>query len=307
VGRDVGRDEGGDSAVWLDLVARLEMPAPTDPDEAPWPDRENLHGGEASAQPVTRIAEQDPEGARISGSPGSGADQGDPGDSASEQDTSTGGAGSPGGAGGAGSSAGSAGPAGATRLGAGPQDTHPQRSKDTPPRAANSGSDKGTTAKHSRVIRPATFTRYPELANEAALPRQELSPGPEHAADPDADPHSQTRYSADDGYLDAPTSPDLGFLGFLDYDDYDPANPENRYIPPPPPPMPKVDPVVKGAWLALFGGPAYLLIATILGWNVPDWGELLAIAAFVIGFVVLVSKLGDGPSRRDGPDQGAVV
>jgi hypothetical protein len=27
----------------------------------------------------------------------------------------------------------------------------------------------------------------------------------------------------------------------------------------------------------------------------------------VSGFVILVSRLGDGPSRRDGPDQGAVV
>jgi hypothetical protein len=65
--------------------------------------------------------------------------------------------------------------------------------------------------------------------------------------------------------------------------------------------------VAKGAWAALFGGPGYLFIATTLGWQVPGWAELAAIVAFVTGFVVLVSRLGDGPSRRDGPDQGAVV
>ena len=73
------------------------------------------------------------------------------------------------------------------------------------------------------------------------------------------------------------------------------------------PPQPKLDPVARGAWTALFGGPGYLFIATTLGWQVPGWAQLTAIVAFITGFVVLVSRLGDGPSRRDGPDQGAVV
>ena len=42
MGRDVGRDEGREQAEWRDLVARLELQAPIDPAEAPWPDRENL-------------------------------------------------------------------------------------------------------------------------------------------------------------------------------------------------------------------------------------------------------------------------
>jgi hypothetical protein len=296
VGRDAGRDKGGDNSAWLDLVARLEMPAPVDPDDAPWPDRENLQGSDPTGQPGTWTPGASPKGTTspkppegpgapsTSGSPGATARPASPADradTASKTDADR-------------------------QDGRDRQDTHDTH--DTPSGAANPGSDKGTTSNQSRVIRPATFTRYSELADEATVLGRELPPGPELTSSPAPDPYSQSssQYSSDDGYLDAPTSPDLGFLDFLDYED-DPANPENRYIPPPPPPMRQLDPVVKGAWLALFGGPGYLLLATILGWEVPGWAELLAIAAFVTGFVVLVLKLGDGPSRRDGPDQGAVV
>ena len=88
-------------------------------------------------------------------------------------------------------------------------------------------------------------------------------------------------------------------------DDADDA--DEHYVPPPPPPLPQLDSVAKGAWTGLFGGPAYLLIATLIGWTVPGWAALLAIAAFVAGFVVLVLRLGDGPSRGSGPDNGAVL
>jgi hypothetical protein len=82
---------------------------------------------------------------------------------------------------------------------------------------------------------------------------------------------------------------------------------EEHYVPPPPPPLPHLDSVAKGAWTALFGGPLYLLVATLVGWAVPGWAALLAIASFVGGFVVLVLRLGDGPSRGAGPDNGAVL
>jgi hypothetical protein len=82
---------------------------------------------------------------------------------------------------------------------------------------------------------------------------------------------------------------------------------DEHYVPPPPPPLPHLDPMAKGAWTALFGGPAYLLIATLVGWTVAGWAALLAIAAFIGGFVVLVLRLGDGPSRGSGPDNGAVL
>lgn len=82
---------------------------------------------------------------------------------------------------------------------------------------------------------------------------------------------------------------------------------EEHFIPPPPPPLPNLDPVAKGAWTALFGGPAYLLVATLVGWTVPGWAALLAVMAFVGGFAVIVMRLGDGPSSGAGPDNGAVL
>ncbi len=80
-----------------------------------------------------------------------------------------------------------------------------------------------------------------------------------------------------------------------------------HYVPPPPPPMPHLDSVGKGAWTALFGGPAYLFVSTLVGWKAPGWAALLAVVAFVGGFAVIVLRLGDKPSRGDGPDNGAVL
>jgi hypothetical protein len=86
-----------------------------------------------------------------------------------------------------------------------------------------------------------------------------------------------------------------------------PARDEGDFVPPVPPPLPALDPVAKGAWAALFGGPAYLLIATMAGWAVPGWGAFLAVAAFVAGFATLVIRMGDRPPRDSGPDDGAVL
>jgi hypothetical protein len=86
-----------------------------------------------------------------------------------------------------------------------------------------------------------------------------------------------------------------------------PDSQEEHYFPPPPPPLPKLDPLSKGAWVALFGGPAYLLIATAVGWTVPAVAAFLAIGAFVGGFAVLVLRMGDEPRNGSGPDDGAVV
>jgi len=82
---------------------------------------------------------------------------------------------------------------------------------------------------------------------------------------------------------------------------------EDNFVPPEPPPLPPLSPTTKGAWAALFGGPGYLLIATVAGWAVPGWAAFLAIAAFIGGFTVLVIQMGDRPPRDSGPDDGAVV
>jgi hypothetical protein len=91
-----------------------------------------------------------------------------------------------------------------------------------------------------------------------------------------------------------------------DGDDADMAE-EEHFVPPPPPPLPHLDSVAKGAWTALFGGPAYLLVATLMGWVVPGWAALLAVMAFVGGFAVVAVRLGDRRTDDTGPDDGAVL
>jgi hypothetical protein len=86
-----------------------------------------------------------------------------------------------------------------------------------------------------------------------------------------------------------------------------PGDDDDHFVPPAPPPLPRPDPVTKGAWAALFGGPAYLLVAVMLGWQVPSWAAFTAVAAFVGGFATLVVRMADRPPRDSGPDDGAVV
>jgi hypothetical protein len=87
-----------------------------------------------------------------------------------------------------------------------------------------------------------------------------------------------------------------------------PAEDEEHFIPPAPPPLPKLDPMAKGAWLALFGGPGYLMVATAAGWSVSGLAAFCAVAAFVAGFAILVLRMHDsGPGGPDDGDNGAVI
>jgi hypothetical protein len=87
-----------------------------------------------------------------------------------------------------------------------------------------------------------------------------------------------------------------------------PAQDEEHFIPPAPPPLPKLDPMAKGAWVALFGGPGYLMVATAAGWSVSGLAAFCAVAAFVAGFAILVLRMHDpGPGGPDDGDDGAVV
>jgi hypothetical protein len=87
-----------------------------------------------------------------------------------------------------------------------------------------------------------------------------------------------------------------------------PADDEEHFVPPTPPPLPKLDPVAKGAWAALFGGPGYLMVATAAGWSVSGLAAFCAVAAFVAGFAILVLRMhAPGPGGPDDGDDGAVV
>lgn len=86
---------------------------------------------------------------------------------------------------------------------------------------------------------------------------------------------------------------------------HDPA--DDHFVPPVPPPLPRLDPITKFAWIALFGGPLYLLISTAVGSTISGLAAFLAVAAFVGGFVVLVLRMDNGRPPDSGPDDGAVV
>jgi hypothetical protein len=89
--------------------------------------------------------------------------------------------------------------------------------------------------------------------------------------------------------------------------DSEQADDEGHYVPPQPPPLPKTDATTKVAWLALFGGPAYLLLSAALNWHLQGWMLFTAVAAFIGGFVALVVRMGDGPPSDSGWDDGAVI
>jgi hypothetical protein len=87
-----------------------------------------------------------------------------------------------------------------------------------------------------------------------------------------------------------------------------PQDEEGHFIPPAPPPLPSLDPIAKGAWVALFGGPGYLVVATAAGWSVSGIAAFCAVAAFVTGFAILVLRMNEpGPGGPDDGDDGAVV
>jgi hypothetical protein len=85
-----------------------------------------------------------------------------------------------------------------------------------------------------------------------------------------------------------------------------PEEQDEPYVPAPLPLPARLDALSKAAWAALICGPGYLLIGTMLGWTISGTEALVAVAAFVAGFVVLVIRMGDRPPRDDN-DDGAVL
>jgi hypothetical protein len=229
-----GNAAGGDGedAVWLDLVARFDAPAPAG-EAAPWPDREDLAGPvhvtptlpPTAPEALPREPPTNPTG--LPGLPVLGgpamSDDTVPGDTGPDD----------------------AGPGEALPNDIGPNDRRP--------------SDPGPNDKGPGNLVP-----------DPTLPDQPW-PGPRNM--PPAD---------------------------------DPAS--EHYVPPAPPPLPRLDPITKGAWLALFGGPLYLLISTAIGSTISGLAAFLAVAAFVGGFVILVLRMDNGrPPDSGSDDDGAVV
>jgi hypothetical protein len=87
-----------------------------------------------------------------------------------------------------------------------------------------------------------------------------------------------------------------------------PEEAEEPYVPVPLPPPAKLDTASKAALAGVIGGPGYLLIASIfLHWTISAGAALVAVAAFIAGFVTLIVKLGDRPGRDGDDDDGAML
>ena len=79
----------------------------------------------------------------------------------------------------------------------------------------------------------------------------------------------------------------------------------DRFVPPEPPPITSTDLVSRLAWLGVIGGPVFLLVAALVWRALPTLVVIVALAAFIGGFITLVARL--PRDRDDGPDDGAVV
>jgi hypothetical protein len=85
--------------------------------------------------------------------------------------------------------------------------------------------------------------------------------------------------------------------------DPDPWEDEGRFVPPPAPPVPLAEPPRLLAWIGLFGSPTLLLVALVIGWQLPGWLSTLLIGSFIGGFAYLVATMNREP--RDPGDNGA--
>ncbi|MEU7854640.1 hypothetical protein [Nonomuraea sp. NPDC049141] len=135
--------------------------------------------------------------------------------------------------------------------------------------------------------------------NDTAEPDSAHQPWPDSENVPVEPAHRVVKPAADE---DADLEAEQG-----DEDDDLDEDGEGRFEPPVPPPLPKLDLPTKLAWVALFGGPAYLLVAAMANWQMEGWALFTAVAAFIGGFVALVVRMGDGPPNDSGWDDGAVL
>ncbi len=81
---------------------------------------------------------------------------------------------------------------------------------------------------------------------------------------------------------------------------------DEHFVPPPPPPLTRPDLPTGVAWAGLLGGPAMLLLATVLGWALPSLLTAACVVGFIGGLVYLVATM-DNRSDGDGWGNGAQV
>lgn len=303
-GEEAARGGGSDEeAAWLDLIGRFDAPPGSPDSPVPWPERENLGspeppGGGSASENVprpglgSRTAPGDGLGERRFGEHGPDEhdlDERGPGEQGLDERRS--GQDAPPGSGGRDGErwplADDDGPWQADT-----DATWPSADTDSPwPAADTDGTPTGRSA------------RWPPAGDATAAGEDPAGESPGTGLLPGAGPASDGRFVLPEHRPMGLPSP----AGPRSWRAPDEDDDEEHYTPPPPPPLPALAPGTKAAWTGLFGGPGYLLVATLAGWSVPGWALFLAIAAFVGGFTVLVLRQNDRPDDDSGNDDGAVV
>jgi hypothetical protein len=269
--------ESDEDAAWRDLVARFEAPAIAG-QPVPWPDREDM--GPARGTRVVEGAEG------VHEAKGVHAAEGKHRVDAAEADVAE----------------------GKHRVDAAEADAAEGKHRVDGTSVAN-GTDGPSVANGSDVvqqgIRPESAGKH--TADEAAAPRGDSGgiTDPDAAADEAWGMHGgEGIWVHEPNAIWAPERAWRGSARGMSQDDPD----DEHFVPPTPPPLPKLDPITKGAWAALFGGPGYLVLATAAGWSIPGLAAFCAVAAFVAGFAILVLRMHEPESERpDDNDDGAVV
>lgn len=288
---DVHGDVSGEEAAWRDLIARFDQPVDTVMAEPPWPAREDLNGAGTDEPPADRgrgtSGAQGTDGASPAGD-GSGA-AGPAGASSSGEAGASGGIGASDAAGGSGSSGN---PAGAgNSVGAG-SSVGAGRTDD----AGRTGSAEGPAVPGGTAGAGVAGLDDADLTGTDTEPAADRPGAGASGWDIAEAPGGRRRIIRRAAPVPRPAPAD---------EELDDPDEDETYKPPPPEPLPELDPLAKGAWLGLLGGPGYLLVATLVGWHVSDFAALVAIVAFIGGFATLVLRMGDKP--RDDDDDGAVV
>jgi hypothetical protein len=183
--------------------------------------------------------------------------------------------------------------------------TSPAERGTNPAERGTSAADRGTSAAERGTSAAERGTKPAERETNPADCGTSPAEPQNRAADPVAAP-------------DQPDSPAISFASPADRTRvirpagdpraYTPAEEEDEpFVPVPLPPPAKMDWATKAALAGVIGGPGYLLVVSIfLHWTISAEAALIAVAAFVGGFVTLVVKLGDRSSRDD-DDNGAVL
>jgi hypothetical protein len=91
-----------------------------------------------------------------------------------------------------------------------------------------------------------------------------------------------------------PAQPPPEYVGDTEEPDPDTPAASEEFVPPVPPPGPPLQLPQHLPWIGVFGSPALLLLATLVGIDIPAWAGYLLVGSFAGGFVWLVATMKRG-------------